>query len=80
MTDDEAAAKDLSQRVRQDHSEWLQQGVDISCWGVDPKSGVLEIGVRSAVADAETRLRARYGQEVKVYYADVQPAGGLSAG
>ncbi len=77
---DDAAAKERTRRVGQDLDEWLQQGVDISCWGLNPKTGVLEIGVRSAVAEAEPRLRARYGHEVKVYYADVRPAGGLLGG
>jgi hypothetical protein len=74
---DDAAAQERVRRVGEDLDEWLQQGVDISCWGSDPKTGELEIGVRSPVAEAEPRLRARYGHEVKVYYADVRPARGL---
>jgi hypothetical protein len=73
---DEATAKRLTGRVRQDHAEWLQQGVDISCWGVNPKTGVLEIGIRSSVAEAEPRLRARYGDDISVHYANVVPAAG----
>jgi hypothetical protein len=77
VTDDETT-RVLSQRVRCDHAEWLRQGIDISCWGVNPATGVLEIGVRSPVAAAEEPLRARYGSDVHVYYANVVPAGGAA--
>ncbi len=77
---DEATAEERTGRVRQDHAEWLQHGVDISCWGVNPDTGVLEIGVRSSVTEAEPLIHARYGDEVSVFHSNVIPAGGVLNG
>ncbi len=66
----------LMRRVRRDFGMWLAHGIGISCWAVDEDTGNLEIGVRTPVAEAVGPLRRAYGTDTRVYYAEIEPAGG----